>query len=316
MCLSKIVTKTGYVVPCGKCVECLSRRRSEWSTRMLIEAQDWDFPPLFLTLTYDDDHLPIVNGKAVLQRRDIQLFMKRVRKALNVPIKYFGCGEYGPTTHRPHYHLILFGCPDQFYDLYLKTVSPFCEDFFSEKWQQGYISVFFAKPAAIHYVTKYTLSFNLCENEDENKFKPFTICSKGIGANFFDSEQFKAVWPAGSYQKYKDAVKKFYKSGKHPFDRDTCLAFLAAVRPYLPRNFVTINGSRYPLPRYYRKRIVGTDFGQIANHPFYDYFLTIEALKVFDDVENKQNFGHTYFEFAQKLHEINLKDRFIKKSKV
>lgn len=66
----------------------------------------------FLTLTYDDIYLPPQN---TLVLRDLQLFLKRLRKELNPPksslikIRYFACGEYGDDNGRPHYHLILYG---------------------------------------------------------------------------------------------------------------------------------------------------------------------------------------------------------------
>ena len=58
----------------------------------------------FVTLTYDDEHLP---GDQCLDHRDFQLFMKRLRKRF--PSRFFMCGEYGGLNGRPHYHSILFG---------------------------------------------------------------------------------------------------------------------------------------------------------------------------------------------------------------
>lgn len=59
----------------------------------------------FATLTYDDEHLPrdLSVRPAVLSG-----FNKRLRKA-GFKFRYFGCGEYGDYTFRPHYHLALFG---------------------------------------------------------------------------------------------------------------------------------------------------------------------------------------------------------------
>lgn len=60
----------------------------------------------FITLTYDDKHIP-ANGS--LKKDDVQRFLKRLRHHIKVKIKYYYCGEYGPTTNRPHYHVCLFG---------------------------------------------------------------------------------------------------------------------------------------------------------------------------------------------------------------
>lgn len=59
----------------------------------------------FVTLTYDDDHLPFGNS---LDLDQFQRFMKRLRKELG-PVRFFHCGEYGDETSRPHYHACLFG---------------------------------------------------------------------------------------------------------------------------------------------------------------------------------------------------------------
>lgn len=60
----------------------------------------------FVTLTYSDENLPSDNS---VDSRHIQLFMKRLRKAYNRPIRYYAVGEYGEENLRPHYHLALFG---------------------------------------------------------------------------------------------------------------------------------------------------------------------------------------------------------------
>jgi hypothetical protein len=59
----------------------------------------------FITLTYDDDCLPF--GETLV-KKDFQDFMKRARKKFG-KMRYYHCGEYGETTHRPHYHALLFG---------------------------------------------------------------------------------------------------------------------------------------------------------------------------------------------------------------
>lgn len=61
----------------------------------------------FLTLTFSDEHLPTDGGVHV---RDLQLFMKRLRKAIApTKVRYYACGEYGDNFGRPHYHVVLFG---------------------------------------------------------------------------------------------------------------------------------------------------------------------------------------------------------------
>lgn len=91
-------------LPCGGCIGCRLDKSVAWATRIMHESQCHD-SSVFVTLTYDDEHLPYGN---VLHYRHFQLFMKRLRKKVG-PIRFFMCGEYGDTFKRPHYHAALFG---------------------------------------------------------------------------------------------------------------------------------------------------------------------------------------------------------------
>ena len=91
-------------VPCGHCLACRIARTREWTVRLLHESEFWE-DTIFVTLTYDDEHLP---SDRSLVPRDLTLFFKRLRKDLgDRKIKYYACGEYGDTFGRPHYHAII-----------------------------------------------------------------------------------------------------------------------------------------------------------------------------------------------------------------
>lgn len=92
-------------VPCSKCHSCIAARASQWVVRCYCESQLHE-RSAFVTLTYDDDHLPR-SGKLVPD--DLANFWKRLRKESSRKLRYFACGEYGEKTHRPHYHAIIFG---------------------------------------------------------------------------------------------------------------------------------------------------------------------------------------------------------------
>ncbi len=97
-----VVTPAYILVPCNHCYLCNSVKQNEWSQRCLLEAQCYDIPPLFVTLTYNDEYLPYEG----LVKADLQKFFKRLRH--HIPkFRYFACGEYGKKG-RAHYHIIFF----------------------------------------------------------------------------------------------------------------------------------------------------------------------------------------------------------------
>lgn len=92
------------VLPCGQCIGCRVERSRSWATRCMHEASMHD-ENSFLTLTYDDDHVPM-QGQLVYSH--FQKFMKRLRKRVG-EVRFYMCGEYGEQFDRPHFHCILFG---------------------------------------------------------------------------------------------------------------------------------------------------------------------------------------------------------------
>lgn len=61
----------------------------------------------FVTLTYDDEHLPVDGSVDPVV---LQLFMKKLRFAYKGQrLRFYGVGEYGERTGRPHYHVAVFG---------------------------------------------------------------------------------------------------------------------------------------------------------------------------------------------------------------
>ena len=60
-CANSIVIEgIDYRVPCGRCLPCQKKRRSDWSLRLEHEylADDSAF---FITLTYDDHNLSLIH---------------------------------------------------------------------------------------------------------------------------------------------------------------------------------------------------------------------------------------------------------------
>lgn len=93
-------------LPCGECIGCRASWARQWAVRCMHEKRMHHLSS-FVTLTYRDECLPALRS---LKLRDLQLFMKRLRKVRGVGLRFFACGEYGSDTQRPHYHLLLFNC--------------------------------------------------------------------------------------------------------------------------------------------------------------------------------------------------------------
>lgn len=97
-------------LPCGQCIGCRLERSRQWAMRMVHESQMHE-ENAFITLTYDEKHKPSDGSLSV---KEWQLFIRRLRRLMKrnyqgKKILYYGAGEYGEETYRPHYHAIIFG---------------------------------------------------------------------------------------------------------------------------------------------------------------------------------------------------------------
>lgn len=211
---------------CGACPECLSKRSSQWALRCVYEAKDHPYNCM-ITLTYDNFNRDSRTGKILGEKpvnpnlcvsvRDIQLFIKRLRKFWSTvsgsKIKYLCCAEYGTRTHRAHYHLILFGV--NFFDRYFykksKRGNPiYMSQTLTNLWGNGICTIdsvnVFASVA--RYCTKYCAK----ERSDDT----FMLTSQGIGLNallrdfngksyFIDGREYpipRIVWQRYIVSKY------------------------------------------------------------------------------------------------------------------
>lgn len=93
-------------LPCGRCIGCRLERSRQWAVRLVHENRFHEHSA-FITLTYDESHLP---KDGSLNVKHFQDFMKRLRKHEDRNrIRFFHAGEYGEKRGRPHYHAIIFG---------------------------------------------------------------------------------------------------------------------------------------------------------------------------------------------------------------
>lgn len=187
--VDRIKYPDGLKVPCGKCLQCRIQKRKEWAMRCLHEL-DNHYESVFVTLTYDDKHLP-KNGS--LQKKELQKFFKRLRQWVwPYKIRYFACGEYGDEKERPHYHAIIYGIGlKEEQKAIIKRCWPFC-DWTVQKIADSSFGC--AEPDSIRYVAQYIdkkLSGEEAKKEytDKGREPVFKVQSLGIGRCYVEKNK-------------------------------------------------------------------------------------------------------------------------------
>lgn len=202
---------------------------AHWATRLMHEHQCHETSS-FLTLTYSNEHYPD-NGS--VSKREIQTFMKRLRFSLSHPVRFFACGEYGSKNWRAHYHMILFG-----YDFPDKT-----------PWRRS----------ASGHIT--------CRSAELEKLWPLGNCE--VGTVTRESAGYVARY---SLKKIGGDAAASHYARPHPvtgeivqLDKEFILMsnrpgigfgwFQQYGQDWFPGDFVTHNGEKLPVPRYYVKKL-------------------------------------------------------------
>lgn len=142
-------------LPCGQCIGCRLERSRQWATRIMHENSLHE-ESCFLTLTYDDEHLPKDLSLNVKHHQD---FMKRLRARTGRKLRFFQCGEYGERYGRPHYHSCLFGF--SFPDRQLYSVrggnAIYTSEFLRDVWSFGHAVIGDVTFDSAAYVARYVL---------------------------------------------------------------------------------------------------------------------------------------------------------------
>lgn len=224
-------------LPCGQCIGCRLQKAAEWTTRLHHEHSQHERAS-FVTLTFNDEHLPIDYSINV---RDVQLFLKRLRKALgHERVRYFACGEYGDQGGRPHYHLLVFGYdfPDK--TLWRRTGSgelTYRSAFLERVWPFGHCEIGAVTPQSINYVARYILKKINGEAAEEyyTRIHPLTgeVCK--VNREFVVMSTRPGI-------------------GSSWFDKFASDAF--------PSDFVVIDGVKRQVPRYYVKKLATSEAGE------------------------------------------------------
>lgn len=191
---------------CGKCVNCVIARRSDWTFRLLQEHQDSQTSK-FVTLTYNDKYLKYGIDKT-LYYKDLQDYFKRLRKINSQPIKYFAVGEYGEKNGRPHYHAIIFNANPH-------TISKawaLQEKAFTKPIPLGIVHTGTVTQESIHYVTKY-IHDNKGKTPDGSEVQK-ALMSKNLGLGYIkrcgnyhrETNRTYVIYPGG----YKQKLPRYY----------------------------------------------------------------------------------------------------------
>lgn len=214
-------------LPCGRCMGCRLEHSRQWAIRCMHEKQLHGLNT-FLTITYDDKHLP-KDGSLV--REAPQLFLKRLRDAVSpTRFRFYGCGEYGERSNRPHYHFILFGIDfldKKFYGYAKNGEKLYTSDLARKYWTYGNNVIGDVTFKSCAYVSRYIagkIKGDLADDHYQGRLPEFSMMSRGDGGD-------DPVWKGGIGSGW------FARYGKHAYEWDSVIMNGREVRP--PRFYDT-----------------------------------------------------------------------------
>lgn len=192
---------------------------------------------IFVTLTYDEDHLP-ADGSLI--PRHLQLFIKRLRKAAATSgtvlqragrgIRFFASGEYGDVSGRPHYHALLFNCA--LADKQLVGKDLYRSEWLSKIWTLGEHMIGEVTPASANYVAQYSMkklgSRLNCDADGVVRQPPFLRMSRrpGIGHDFVARHSADL---AGGFLVYDGKRGPMPRAYKRKLDPEIVASFEASI---------------------------------------------------------------------------------------
>lgn len=182
----------------------------------------------FLTLTYRPGDEPY-NGSVSV--RDWQLFMKKLRKSRDFPLRFTMCGEYGDRTGRPHYHAAVFGEDFQGDRVFHKSGKHgdriYRSDELDELWGHGHTYIGDVTFESAAYIARY-------------------IMKKQTGPN---AEWYYADVIKPEQTIVEERAREFSISSNRPgLGHDW---FMRYYRDVYPHDYVVVNGQKVRPPKYY-----------------------------------------------------------------
>lgn len=217
-------------VPCGQCIGCRLEYSRQWAMRCYHESTLHD-SNCFVTLTFDDEHLPENNSVDV---RDVQLFLKRLRKKFGEGVRVFYCGEYGELNFRPHYHALLFNFdfPDREYFVTKNNFRLDTSDSLQSLWPFGFCTVGDVTFESAAYVARYIVK----KINGSDAWRNYTDFDMNTGEVYERNKEF-ANSSRGSKKLGTGGI------GKGWFEKFKNDAY--------PSDFITVRGVKMKPPKYY-----------------------------------------------------------------
>lgn len=146
----------GLYSKCGHCQICMNEKANNWVVRNQYEMKKWSNNISWITLTYEENPY-------ILVRKDLQDFMKRLRRYLDYngmsKVRIWGSGEYGVLNNRPHYHVILYGYKPKikkYLDINKKGYINYEDPIIHKIWGLGRSTIDEIGDRVIPYITQYT----------------------------------------------------------------------------------------------------------------------------------------------------------------
>jgi len=247
--------KPDVIHPCGQCLPCRINQRNARAGRILLESTRWS-TSYFITLTHATDTVRFnENGDLVLNKPDLQNFLKRLRKNIGgQKFKYHAVGEYGDKLQRPHYHLALFidMDPEQFEQEVKKAWSIRGQsDNDSLNLSQsrrliGLVDVKLLNPNRAQYVAQYTMKKIVSEK----------LLPDGAPAEF----AIMSKHPPIGHESLIAMANRFTRLIKHidPEYRGCVDPQKVQILKNIQRGCYRLNGRLWPLDRYGKNLILET----------------------------------------------------------
>lgn len=216
-------------LPCGQCIGCRIQKSMEWSLRIMHES-DQHIENCFITLTYDDEHLP-KGGKLV--RTHFTEFIRELRRSRpTIRIRYFMCGEYGEKYDRPHYHAAIFNYQPIDMELWYRTDRGDCiytSDELDSIWKRGIVAVGDLTIESAAYIARYVIK----------KLNGGPAFDKYLIDFNEETGECEVLEPEYITMSLRPGV------GKNWFEKYSMDCY--------PKDWVTYNGKKFKIPRYYQK---------------------------------------------------------------